>query len=362
MPITSPDTLELFVDVSTGALVRDFESTTTADPPDFTLFDYWNVNVIFVEPSGNASRPWRVVDIDPGTTHNAIVSLGVQNGQPVAGDWTITYKTVSTTAIPYNATPSQLQTILNAHPTIISEGDVTVTGDVGFYVVTWVVAGAGTGGMTVDVDSIVPVPTNFVEEVVQGATNEKTVEIIWLSRPRYGTATLSSATASAGITVTELVAGSASNNEIQRVTLSPEPYEGVFTLTFGGDTTTTLPYNAGAADIKAALEALDSIGTGRVSVTGAAPVFEVEFIGALGNANQAAISGSASGLSVPQGATGVLNVNTKNAHLAMQNSSSISAKLEIQTITISGSKVRTLYQGDTTIYQSIYPDVNNAPA
>lgn len=60
---------------------------------------------------------------------------------------------------------------------------------------------------------------------------------------------------------------------------------GTFTLTFGGDETAALDFDASAAEIESALEALSSVGTGNVSASGgplnSSPV-TVEFIDELG--------------------------------------------------------------------------------
>lgn len=55
------------------------------------------------------------------------------------------------------------------------------------------------------------------------------------------------------------------NNE--KVSLVVDATGGTFTATFGGDTTSAIAYNATAATLEAALEALDAIGSGNVSVT-----------------------------------------------------------------------------------------------
>lgn len=56
-------------------------------------------------------------------------------------------------------------------------------------------------------------------------------------------------------------------NEVQRVTV--KAVAGTFTLTYGGSTTPALAYNASAADVEAALNALSSIsGSGSVTVSG----------------------------------------------------------------------------------------------
>lgn len=73
-----------------------------------------------------------------------------------------------------------------------------------------------------------------------------------------------------------------SRNEQQRITVT-NATGGTFTLTFSGQTTPAIAYNASAADVQAALESLPAIGSGNVSVSGnnGGP-WTVTFQGALG--------------------------------------------------------------------------------
>lgn len=57
--------------------------------------------------------------------------------------------------------------------------------------------------------------------------------------------------------------------QVQTVKVTGGPTSGTFTLTVGAQTTTAIAYNASAAVVQAALEALSSVGTGNVVVTGA---------------------------------------------------------------------------------------------
>ncbi len=57
-------------------------------------------------------------------------------------------------------------------------------------------------------------------------------------------------------------------NEIQTLTVTGAPTGGTFTITWSGQTTTALAYNATAAQVQAALEALSNIAPGDVVVTG----------------------------------------------------------------------------------------------
>lgn len=87
-------------------------------------------------------------------------------------------------------------------------------------------------------------------------------------------------------------------DEQQTVTI--DATGGTFTLSFAFEglagTTAAIAHNATAATVQAALEALDSIGAGGVSVTKAGSVFTVAFIGRLAKANVAPMTANASAL------------------------------------------------------------------
>lgn len=88
-------------------------------------------------------------------------------------------------------------------------------------------------------------------------------------------------------------------SEVESVTIGGGATGGTFTLTYGGQTTSALTFTtATGATVQAALEALSSVGTGNVFVTGPAQgPFIVTFMNALGNqAIATAITGSAGSL------------------------------------------------------------------
>ena len=58
------------------------------------------------------------------------------------------------------------------------------------------------------------------------------------------------------------------SNEVQTVTITGGPTGGTFTLTWSGQTTAAIAYNATAATVQTALEALSNIAPGDVVVTG----------------------------------------------------------------------------------------------
>lgn len=73
-------------------------------------------------------------------------------------------------------------------------------------------------------------------------------------------------------------------NEVQTLTITGTPTGGTYRLSFRGQVTASLAYNAANSAIQSALEALSTIGAGNVTVTGTGP-FTVTFVGTLGDQN-----------------------------------------------------------------------------
>lgn len=63
---------------------------------------------------------------------------------------------------------------------------------------------------------------------------------------------------------------SATQNDVQTISITGTPTGGTFTISFNGYTTSAIAYNATAAVVQAALEALPNIGSGNVACTGGA--------------------------------------------------------------------------------------------
>ena len=94
----------------------------------------------------------------------------------------------------------------------------------------------------------------------------------------------------------ELDPGVTPVNEIQQVDVGGAT-AGDFTLTFEGDTTAPIQFDSSPGAVQSALEALASIGSGNVSVTGAAGgPWTVEFVGDLDFTDVAELTGDDSGL------------------------------------------------------------------
>lgn len=84
-------------------------------------------------------------------------------------------------------------------------------------------------------------------------------------------------------------------NEVQTATITGGPTGGTFTLTFSGQTTAAIAYNATAAAVQSALEALSNVNPGDIKVTGnAGGPYTLTFGGQYLGDNVASITATAS--------------------------------------------------------------------
>jgi hypothetical protein len=71
---------------------------------------------------------------------------------------------------------------------------------------------------------------------------------------------------------------------------------GTFTLSYGGQTTSGIPYNATPAVVQTALTGLTTVGAGNATVTGSVGFYTITFTGALANAKSSPLSADGSAL------------------------------------------------------------------
>jgi hypothetical protein len=101
------------------------------------------------------------------------------------------------------------------------------------------------------------------------------------------------------------------SNEIQTATITGTPTGGTFTLTYAGQTTSAIAYNATAATVRTALENLSTVGYGNVNVTGSAGgPYTVTFTGSLAGTNVAQMTATPS---LTGGTSPTVNIATSSA-------------------------------------------------
>lgn len=105
--------------------------------------------------------------------------------------------------------------------------------------------------------------------------------------------------AAAALATLKDASGAGGANEVQTVTITGAPTGGTFTLTFSGETTAGIAYNATTAAVVAALEALPNIAVGEVAVAGGplpGTAVTVTFQAGLGKRDQPQMTASGAGL------------------------------------------------------------------
>jgi len=134
----------------------------------------------------------------------------------------------------------------------------------------------------------------------------------------------------------------AGTDEVQTVEIDDDVSGGTFLLNFGGYNTNAIAYNAANTVVEAELEALNSVGSGNVAVTGSSPKWTVTFQGDLAATDVALMTGDGSLLTggvltdvgITETVKGVTGVN------------------EVQSITkdgtVSGGTFTVSFGGDTT--------------
>src|SRR5215471_14292776 len=240
-----------------------------------------------------------VSGVSSSTRAGSLVIASVQEGMPgqgtvtveetvagaaAGGTYTLTFGAATTPALAYNATDADIQSALNALATIGGAGgSVTVA------------AGLITFGGTL------------------AGTNVAAI-------------TLAAGALTSGVTVLTESDGDpvALVNDVQSVDVSGGG-GGAYTLTLGAATSAAIAYNAAAAAVQSAVQAMSTVGSGNATVTGAYPLYRVEFTGALANTDVAQMTANTGSLT----ATGTVSVVIDGAAGGPVN--------EVQTLTVSAT-------------------------
>jgi hypothetical protein len=153
---------------------------------------------------------------------------------------------------------------------------------------------------------------------ITGADSSADMTLKQASGPATGTIAYQRKTSNGAATAASMLT---LGDEVQTVTIGGGATGGTFTLSFGGQTTAATAWNATAATVQTNLEALSSIGTGNVLVTGSAGgPWTVTFRGDLSHANQSPMTGSAASLT---GGTPTLTIATTTNGAAITSSAAV---------------------------------------
>jgi hypothetical protein len=413
---------DLFIDLTNRRLVASETNSAPVGLANFTKGDNGAFNLYFLEATGVINRPFEVVD---KASSSVKLGIGSRLGVPETGTYTLTFGGDTTSALDAAATAGAIQTALNGLSAISSAGGVSVTGELSdHFTVRFTTAGTQ-GSITANVSQLIPDTVAVIDERIAGSASVKEIQEIQL---RLTPAVYQDSWTNLGTTVTATIAttvtGSDTENEVQRLSFSREPFAGSYRLTFpsteisqdeavsngifvidsnhgltinqpllfdinftitgfaddsiyfvrtipqpnqftvaataGGSIITatsltmfdmftvarqTAPISAtaSAADVQAALQALDSIGSGGVIVTGIqGEYFDITFSGPKGYADQPTLT-IQNGTTAKPGKTADVNFATFALRDLLGNSAAVDLDLELE-ITESGTRQTVILQ------------------
>jgi hypothetical protein len=334
-----PSALKLFIDPKLGLAFGNFSGSSQITKPSFTLGDTAKVEIYLVESTQVSSYPRQELPfpVSPGIK----VAVGAIDEAPAAGTWTMSFSGDTTSALPYNATATQLQAALNALASITSAGGVTVSKIGDNYNIAFNLVGARTE-LTTDPTSLIPLSAATVALLQQGTASKVAISLVHLQRTVAGLATTFTQTEDCEITIESLGAWDGSKATF-RLSISPDPKGGSFTISFdpqtGNDVSTSaIQVGASSQDVQNALNINSLVDKVTVTQVGAY-AYDITVATQPGTAG---LTANDAGLLSFSGYVGDLSLNTAEAISLLDGAESVETTLEVE-IT-SDTKALTLLQ------------------
>lgn len=287
------------------------------------------------------------------------LGIGINAATPTDGQFKLTWNGVTSNAISYNATTTQIQTALA--PTV-SASVATISGVDSAWLITMTTAGvfagttAGLGGdsFTLFPDSSVLISTNRV--ATSGIQMKQVVRL--LQSPAAFQDSWSNAPVTGGATLTLTQEGSASQSETYSLEIDDSVYSGQYNLIFGNQTA-SVAYNATAEQIQSELATLSSIGVysdangvsrPNVRVSGSNGKYGIAFVGNLSQTNiTTALAVNDSALYRPPYKTASITLGTSQIE-SLLNSGVTGMTLEVEVV--DGGKPNTVLRTAVTFNQN----------
>jgi hypothetical protein len=347
MPL--PSAIKLFIDPRTGDAFGNFAGTTSLTNPVFTLGDTATVELYLVESTGLNTYPRQEIGFP--TSPGIRVAVGAIDESPLAGTWTLSYGGDTTTALAFNATPAVVQAALNLLASITAAGGVTVAKIGDNYNIVFNANGARTE-LTTNGAALIPLSAATVASLQTGDANKPAIYLVHLQRTVAGLATSFTPTAASAITVESLTAWDGTK-ATYRVSISPDPKGGSFSLSFDAQTGTdvsssAISVGASGLDVQNALS-IGALADGKVSVTQVgAYAYDITV---KTQPATAGLTADAAGLLSFAGYKGELNLNTAEAISLLDGAPLVQTTLEVE-IT-SDSKTLTVLQVQCTLQNAV---------
>lgn len=332
----------LLIDEFSKRAVQALTTDSDANIPQQVLGDVIEVGVARISPLANSpARLWNPLDID-----GWLIRVGMGNAfqLPLAGVMVFTFEDEDTSELAYNLSASGLQIALNGLSTVSGVGGVTVRGDPDFYIIDFLTPGGPRELFEVDVTNLAPLSTASVSRLVEGGGLVPETQIVRINQQSAAIDTLLTLSDGPGVVVDIVQVGGGGFNQKVRFALTPGPYDGVWTLSIGGQETDVISWNEDGSDLLPIVEALSTVGTGNVTVVKEDEThYLLAFKGTKANTDMGACVADGSALRVVRSYSGTLDLGSGSLQLLMGNDSDIDTTFEVKG-TPPGGLSRTLFR------------------
>jgi len=349
--------LDLYIDVTKGELLSGGSAINGA-LPTLTRNDSYNLRVRLRErDSGGFLRDLNTSGI------SVKLGIGGVEDSPTDGQFKLTLGAVTSTAISFNATTTQvynaISAIAGAGVTVATFGSITQ----GVYLITSATANTALsfGG---DAFTLFPTSSVLINTRRNPTTGVAAQQVIKLVRNPAVYADTFTASPTAGIvSLTKLQDGSSSQNEIYNLSAGADAEGGSVVLNFGTNSTTAIALGATAASFREALSAVTGIGAGNISVDSGNGNYTISFVRDLGLQNVTTeLTLDTSGVIYGTFLQSAVTLNTAGIEelFAEASADEITPKLEVE-LTQSGTP-KTILQTDVTIRKDLITTGSAVPA
>lgn len=347
-------TLDIYIDTATGELVSG-GSIVGGALPTLTRNDSYTLRLRLLEkgPSGAYD------DIDSAGA-SLKVGIGDIDAPPSSGNFKLSVNGVTSTDIPFNATAV---CVFNAISNNVSTVALYGADSYGSYLLT---ASQPNTAMSFGSDTGTLFPASSVlintrRNPTTGVNAQQVVKLI--KNPAVFADTFTNTPTANEITLSNTQQGTATANETWELNFGPLVRGGLYSINYGGNSTTGIPPYQSAISVQTQLAAVTGIGTGNISVQeNGSGGYTIQFVGARGLQNiTTALILDASGVNfIPLKQT-TLTMNTSELEDLFEESGedTISPTLEIE-LTQSGSP-KTIYQGTATIRRDLITTGSSVP-
>jgi len=325
MPL--PTTHKLFIDVKAGLAYPTFPSTSPISNPSFFLGDLAKLQVFFIEQTGLGSYPRQ--EVAGLGTPGIRIAVGEIDASPTSGHFHLTFGGDTTSNQSYAVTAANLETSLNALASVTSAGGITVSKVGDNYAIKFVTNGSR-AAFTGDGAALIPLSNVGISVLQEGDATHPEIVLVHLQQNVAALATSFSAIPASTATVTTLSAWDGSR-AVYRVSISPDPKGGTFSLAFDALTgtdvsTTSIAVGSTALELQNALSVSaleDEVTVQQVEAFAYDVTVKIE-------PDTAGLSVDGSGLLSFAGFEGDLDINTANAISYLDGAELIETTLEVE--------------------------------